>query len=276
MSQPVKRPLMWFVGFTIVAYGLSWLCWLPVLDRIKPGLAGMEPQSIALFLLGGAGPSLAAILLSLMQGGPARARGLLAKIGYWRVRPTIYLVAVLFAPTVALCGVGIYAALGNDTGQIRWDHWWVIAAYYGVAIFLGPLLEETGWRGFAQPLVFQRAGIFVTGLMIGTIWTFWHAPLWFAAEGSSLSGGDFSLAGLAAYWLFLTGQSILVAALLIRARGSVLIAMLVHQGVNASAIGWLFYDIVESDKSLVFEQLPVIAIWALVALAAMAGGLKKP
>ncbi|EGF90990.1 CAAX amino terminal protease family protein [Asticcacaulis biprosthecium C19] len=269
-----ERPLLLVLIFTALAYGWSWFCWWPILDDIKPNLLSMDPIAIMRMLAGGFGPSAAAILLSLLTGGPREAGALLSRLVRWKVGAVWYLLAVLFAPVVILGGVGIYAALGHDVGAIRWDHWWIIAAFYGVALFLGPLLEETGWRGFAQPVLFNRYGIFVTGAIVGTIWTYWHAPLWLAKDGSSLSGGDFTAIGLACYWLFLVGQSIFVAWLLSKARGSVLIAMLVHQGMNAGAIGWLFYDIAVGDKSLAFEQLPVVAIWAVIGLGLVFGAMR--
>ena len=269
-----RHPLVLTLLFAALAYGWSYLCWRPILADIKPNLFGMAPQSLALMLLGGFGPTASAIILSLVTGGPREVGALLSRTTRWRVSGVWYLLAFLF-PLVAIGGgVAIYAALGQNPGPVRWDHWWIIAAFYGVAIFLGPLLEETGWRGFAQPVLLNRYGIFVTGMITGTLWTFWHTPLWFAAEGSSLSGGGLNVVSLGCYWLFLTGQSVVVAWMLSKARGSVLIAMVLHQGMNAGAIGWLFYDIPAADKPWVFEQLPVIAIWAMVGLGLVFGAMR--
>lgn len=269
-----QHPLMLIAVFTVLTYGLSYACWWPILGQIKPNLMEMSPSAIALMMAGGFGPSAAALILTFIIGGPHASGALLSRIGRWKVPGKWYLIAVLFAPVVTLGGVGIYAALGYEVGAIRWDHWWVIAAFYAVTIFMGPLLEETGWRGFAQPVLFGRFGIFVTGVIIGTIWTFWHAPLWFAGEGSSLSGDGLSAQSLVCYWLFLVGQSVILAWILPKARGSVLLAMLMHQGVNAGAIGWLFYNIADAHKPWVFEQLPVLVVWAIIGLGLLFGAFR--
>jgi membrane protease YdiL (CAAX protease family) len=273
LAWKTERPLLLVFVFAVLAYGWSLACWAPILGDIKTNIMGMAPQALALFLLGGFGPTAAAILLSLMMGG-GELKHLLGRITRWRVHAGWYVLALLFAPLAALGGVGIYAALGGDIGAVRWDHWWIILAFYGVAIFFGPLLEETGWRGFAQPILFNRLGIFATGMVIGTIWTFWHTPLFFAAEGSALSGGNFTAQGLAAYWAFNTGQSIIVAWMLAKARGSVLIAMLVHHGVNASGIAWLFYDIPEADKALAFSELAAVPIWTFIVIGLVFGAMR--
>ncbi len=269
-----KHPLMLTMLFAILAYGWSALFWRPILDDIKPNLLGMAPQALCLMILGGLGPTAAAIILSLVIGGPREVGRLLARLTRWRVNSGWFVMAFLLPLAVAGGGVAIYIALGHSPGPVRWDHWWIIAAFYGVAIFFGPLLEETGWRGFAQPLLFNRYGVFVTGVIVGTMWTFWHTPLWFASEGSSLSGGGLTAQSLACYWLFLVGISIIAAWMISRARGNVLLSMIIHQGMNAGAMGWLFYDIPAADKPWVFEQLPVFAIWAIIAIGLLFGAMR--
>ncbi len=50
---------------------------------------------------------------------------------------------------------------------------------YPFSLVGGPLNEEPGWRGFLTPRVQKRFSPLVTGLIIGVIWSIWHAPLHF-------------------------------------------------------------------------------------------------
>lgn len=45
--------------------------------------------------------------------------------------------------------------------------------------FGGALNEEIGWRGFAQPYLQKKYSPLITGLIIGIIWSAWHAPMHF-------------------------------------------------------------------------------------------------
>lgn len=56
------------------------------------------------------------------------------------------------------------------------------------SLITGATGEEAGWRGFLQPIFVKKHGIIKGSLIVGIIWGFWHAPLWFFTLG--YSGAD--------------------------------------------------------------------------------------
>jgi len=38
--------------------------------------------------------------------------------------------------------------------------------------------EESGWRGFLQPMFEKKHGVVISAIFTGLIWSFWHTPTW--------------------------------------------------------------------------------------------------
>lgn len=47
-----------------------------------------------------------------------------------------------------------------------------------INLAMGPLGEEAGWRGFLLNRIQDQTGWLGASLIIGFVWTVWHAPLW--------------------------------------------------------------------------------------------------
>ncbi|KNF09098.1 CAAX protease self-immunity [Gottschalkia purinilytica] len=58
----------------------------------------------------------------------------------------------------------------------------IISGFF-FTLLQGATGEESGWRGFLQPAIEEKSSIIKSSLIVGLIWTFWHAPLWFLSTG---------------------------------------------------------------------------------------------
>jgi membrane protease YdiL (CAAX protease family) len=162
-------------------------------------------------------------------------RDLLGRALKWRVGIGWYLLVLVAFPALL---VGVIAAAMILSGQpfrpAFPGTWWLAPAFLPLAIFLGPLQEELGWRAFALPVLLGRYGWLPAGLVLGGVWALWHRTLGTLFEPLGPGGlGGFVLGAVVPD----VALSVLMAWVSVRTRGSALLAGL---GMHAAANYALF------------------------------------
>jgi membrane protease YdiL (CAAX protease family) len=89
--------------------------------------------------------------------------------------------------------------------------------------------EELGWRGFALPNLQRKYNAFLSSIIIGVVWTLWHAPLGIIEVGWGTWAKD-----LPFYMISVTGISFVATWLYNNTKGSVLLTMVFHASVNST------------------------------------------
>src|SRR5262249_6916927 len=151
----------------------------------------------------------------------------------WRVGVQWDLVALLGIPALMLIALliipGAPAAFrAPDSSFPR-----VYLSTFALALLLGgPLGEEVGWRGFALPRLQQRHGRLGGTLIVGALGACWHLPIFFGPASPNFVGPDATLVSASisfvGFLIGLTGVSVLITWVLNNARGSALLAILLH------------------------------------------------
>jgi uncharacterized protein len=237
-----RHPL---VSYFLFAFGFSWLMFLPGLLTFY-GVLSLGPYLIrALVIAGLLGPILSGfIMTAVIEGTPGIGR-LTRRMVRWRAGLRWYLFAIVGLPAVMVLGTiirpGALESL-DISGQpfgLAYLHAFISMAFIG-----GPLFEEPGWTGFAQPRLQRLYGPLVGGLILGSFWALWHLP-GFLIPSQDLS--DIPPRGtvldFAVFALALMGLRIIIMWVVNNTRNSVLMAILVHASWNtfyAAALIQLF------------------------------------
>jgi membrane protease YdiL (CAAX protease family) len=209
-----------------------------------------------------------AIVVTAFTDGKAGVKRLLSRFLIWRVGLKWYAVVLLLHPAVRLVGTLIFALRGGDVGRVDLTRWYLIPlALVGAALF-GPLAEELGWRGFALPRLLRIRGALLSSVILGAIWTAWHAPLFWAPAGTMVSGAPVTVASVLIYLVFLVAISILITWVYRHTRGSVLLAYLFHLSLSANIQFVFFPDLTaELARSVARSSLlPLLVVVAVVVV----------
>ena len=242
-----RRSLLTFVVLTFL---ISWIAWgmLAILGT-EPGinLGGV------LWLLGGLGPPIAAVVLVQREDGPL-LRELFARLLQWRVGWRWYAVALLFPGAVVSMTLFLDSQVRGLTTPIPDPEF--VLVFIGLLIassIIGGGLEEIGWRGFMLPRVQASFGALTASIVVGVIWMLWHAPL-FVVPGAVQTDFPvlpFVMQGIALAVVFTWVYN--------STRGSVLLVVILHGAFNA----WL------STVWLLREDMDPITIWVMAVLVCL-------
>ena len=228
---PACRALVCYFLLTFV---FSWLMFLPGL-LMYYGVLSLSPQAVRWFAIAGLlGPILSGFIMTgVIEGWPGIGR-LVRRIVRWRVGLQWYLFALIGVPAVMVLATiirpGALESLDVSAQPITLAY---LKAFVCMAIMGGPLFEEPGWTGFAQPRLQQMYGPLLGGLLLGGLWALWHLP------GFLIPSEDIrdipprgTVLDFAVFALALVGLRLIIIWVVNNTRDSVLMAILVHASWN--------------------------------------------
>lgn len=220
-----QKPALFF----LLAIGGTWLFWLiPVIANWPI----WEVPAVWFLYAGGACVPLAAVTLAWRAG---YLKLLAKRLLDPRLIPLqCWLAVLLFVPLVHVLAGGLAMAFGlQSTGFIPSAVTEMTAVQFlGFAsfiLFLGPLPEEVGWRGYALPALLGKHSPIIATFVLGFAWCVWHVPLFFL-DGYYDRFGDPPIPLL--FFGNILVISVFYTWLHMRTGGSVLAAVLFHFSVN--------------------------------------------
>ncbi|WP_350281421.1 type II CAAX endopeptidase family protein [Kribbella sp. HUAS MG21] len=237
------------VEFGVICLVLTWIPWGVL------GVLGADPDEgvgMLVFALAAAGPSLAALVMWLRHRDRRRV------VRWSPVWPVVAVVLGALPPLVASAVLGDLPALPEHASS-------VVAAAGGIlgaaayTLLAGPVAEEFGWRGYAQPRLRQYYGPLGTTAILGAVWGVWHLPLYFLPGTGQYEDRLFTQQGLT-FFLELFPLTFVMQFVTERLRGGVPAAILVHAAWNLSS------ELVPPLGSGVWVELLVLTVVAAALL----------
>lgn len=233
-----------------------------------------------LFLLGGASPSIAAIIVAFLGWGKQGLILLCQRLKPWgrsiapREALKVYVVlgGVLVPVTLVLSSAYLVRASRYfpEAGPL-------VRLVYALSIpllDLGGTLEELGWRGFALPHLEKRMpSPLAATIVLGTLWAAWHIPFWIPTLGTLRDPRDW-IEPMAAFFLGTIALAILITYLFHLTGGSIVPAIVLHGTANLWIHNeWLRFPGAFVLQYLGFSQLMIIcaAVFIIVKKGSQLG-----
>ena len=207
------------VTFFALAIAFSWLN--VALAAVWPGIPFLFPY----------GPLLAALIVAAATSGRSGLKNLAARCLRWRVSGRWYAAAILTPVALALAASALNVLLGATAPDLsQLGPWYRPLLLLPEVLLDAPLGEETGWRGFALPLLPAGNMALSSSLVLGALIAVWHFPIALQAPA------------LAPYLLGTIASAILANWVYYNARESALLVIVYH-AIQNTAGGWLLFSL---------------------------------
>jgi len=226
------------VAYFVIAFVGTWLTILPL-------LLGQDGLGLLSYRFGDAGvlfallstltgPLLAAYVVTAVTSGRTGMRALLRRYVQWHVGIGWYVVALFSYFLVWLAGYSVWLN-GQPLFNLIAHPSVIVTAYLGpfALLLVLALGEETGWRGFALPRLQQQYGPLRGTIVLAMLHGLWHVPALLVP--GFISSSTFSLSFSAGWIGTVIAATFLYTWIFNNTGGSLLIAILVHAGSNASS-----------------------------------------
>jgi membrane protease YdiL (CAAX protease family) len=224
--------------------------------------------ALALLVFGPFTPALAAYIVAAARYGWQTVREVADRYKPWRRGVTwreglaVWGIALgtqaLIMVTIGVLRLFVVPELGGPAYE--WTPpsvaWATLLALIVLAMFTdgGGLLEETGWRGFALPLLQRRVSPLVACIVIGALWGLWHIPVKFDTISTAWESPSYFVLFYFLYVLGGAAGSIIYGYFVNRLGGSALIAIALHGLGNDSmglGVGLLEPGVVFADHEVI-------------------------
>ena len=248
----------WFYFF--LSFAITWLIWSPGILS-SGGLIRLPVPFTVFFFVGTWGPFLAASMAIFRSGkweGVKKfwKRGLNCHF-HWRWLLIITVMALL----VSAFPLGVHLLFGGTAPvETLLSKPWMIIPVFLVYFLTGGGNEEWGWRGYALEQLQRRWNPAAASVILGLIWGFWHAPLFFI-EGT----GQYHMS-LVVFIVASPGLSILHTWVYNKTGRNIMAPWLLHAALGTF---WEIFPIVQPQ----IEGYQRVYIFDFVTAAILAAGV---
>jgi membrane protease YdiL (CAAX protease family) len=142
------------------------------------GVISLSDDVVRLFAIAGLlGPILSGFIMTAVTEGRSGIVRLLRRMVCWRLGIRWYAFALVGLPVTMVLATfirtGAAESFDISARPFLLDY---LRAFVSMVLLGGPLFEEPGWTGFAQPRLQRLSGPLIGGLVLGGLWALWHLP----------------------------------------------------------------------------------------------------
>ena len=177
MNNYKYRPIRYFC----IVFAFTWAFWIAAAFLSRSSTD--NGMSTILMILGLFVPAVTTLVTISTSKSTALKRDFKEKItGFYRVKPVNIILSIALMGLIIAASIILSLLFGQSTDQFSFVDGFSFSIG-GIptllTLVLTAVLEEFGWRGYAQDSLANRFSWFKASVIFGIVWALWHLPLFF-------------------------------------------------------------------------------------------------
>lgn len=169
--------------FYLITLVITWVFWFAAAILSKQNGSGYLAVSMVLMLLGLCVPAVLAFIFVKKSNCDRLKQDYKEKLcGLFRINFKNLFLAILIMAAIIFASIGISLLFGESKEQFSFADGFSFSIGGMptlVVLLLTGILEELGWRGYAEDSIAQYHTWFTESIIFGFLWAAWHIPLFF-------------------------------------------------------------------------------------------------
>ena len=268
------------ISYYALAFGLSWLVWLPyVLSQNGLGIIQVPyPEILGTQVLAGIlpgaylGPLGAAFIVTAFSEGRPGLRRWTGRLFRWGVGWRWYALALIGVPAIIVAGSLVVPGVAAGVRLPPVELLLLYVPFLLLQMVTTGLAEEPGWRDFALVRHQRQHGPLVGTLILSVLWAAWHLPLILTEWGEGIGGA--TPRAVLLFLVLCVSLSLVITWVFNRTRESLPLVMLMHvSNNNFASVLWSAVFTVGVAQTAVTGAVIGYSVLALVLVVTTRGRL---
>lgn len=222
--------------FFFITFAFTWISWfIAAYFSYQP-----EKDSLKLLFafLGLFVPGIVALCMLYTSKNPMLIQDFWHRLTLFKINQGSLIMILVIIPAAFFIATAISLLFGKSTEQfalaagpnvLQGSHLLSLI----ISIFLAPVLEEIGWRGYGVDSLRAYFNLLYTCLLFGILWSLWHLPLFFIKGYYHYELRSLNVVYVLNFFISIIPAAILLNWIYYKSFRSILVAIFAHAMLNA-------------------------------------------
>lgn len=228
------KPVQFFL-ITFLGTGIPWF--IAASFSYQKEMAAFQ---LSFILLGMVAPFIAALIMIYGSQDSDFVKDFWERLRFDRINFRFLLMILLLMPCVLFLATALSLLFGQPIDQFALSGAFKVMEGQSMIslliIFLAPLMEELGWRGYGVDSLRTHFNLFETTLLFAALWALWHVPLFFINGYYQNVLWSTSIVYVINFFVSILPAAILINWVYYKNNRSIVAAFLLHLMLNLSAV----------------------------------------